>query len=287
MRHVIRLALLMVSALIVLLIVQGCQIGEPIEPVIGSLVGSLSPSRGHPTFDTTVIIQKSGGTFMYEVTGHDPVESSENTFDTTVDTWPWTCKVTWRHGDEVKTLMLTPTLVNSPPVIRKPRIGGAFGLWKAWPFEETTVFLNYQNDNFGHETGISDPDGDSWTLTGLEIKCDLNDYADTLFYPSRYGVEQYHIDQGEGCDAKDVYPAVVWYPMYIATESSNNGFPKSLTDLAGYEIVEKSVGKTTRWQNATITVTAEDQYGAVSTGRFVLPLAPHVAQTSSSTAFAG
>jgi len=286
MKHRIRLTLLVVGALITLLIVAGCQFGVPIDPVVAPLVGRLSPSRGHPEFDTTVSIEKTGGTFLYEVTGHDPVPSNSNTFDTTVDAWPWSCKVTWIQGDEVKIVTLTPTLVNSPPVIRKPRINGAFGLWKAWPYDKTTVFLNYQNDHLGHETGISDPDGDEWTLTGLEIKCDLNDEADTLFYPSRYGVEQYHIDNKSGCGARDVYPAAVWFPMYTAAEFSDNGLPKSPAPIPWYELLAMSVRKTVRWQNAELTITAEDCFGESSTERFLLPIAP-LLQTTSAMAFMG
>ena len=273
MKHSIRSTLLVVGLLVALMIVQGCQIGVPIDDVVVlPLAGYLSPSSGHPDFDTTVIMKETGGTFLYEVTGHDAVTSNENTFDTTVDAWPWSCKITWQLGDDIKTLTLTPTLVNSPPVIRKPRINGAFGLWKAWPYEQTTVLLNYSNDAQGHETGISDPDGDSWTITAFKIVCDSNDgEADTLFYPSRYGVLQYHVDSQEGCRAEDVYPAAVWYPTYIA-ELGENGLPESITPLPWYELLASFVTQTLRWQYATMTVTAEDALGASSTKEFSIPI---------------
>ena len=271
----IKITLLVMGLLIALLIVQGCQIGVPIEVVVAPLVGHLSPSRGHPDFDTTVIIQKTGGTYLYEVTGHDPVTSTENTFDTTVDAWPWSCKVTWMQGDEIGTLTLTPTLVNSPPTIRQPWMAGGYAV----PFWRTLLNFRYYGASCGSPaTGITDPEGDEWRVTSITIQCEYNDEPDTLFYPSIFGIKEFYVDASSGCNTIEVYPAAIWYPGYVAEIQSGSGLPfsiskkdgKSVDGDRGYPVLNPFVSPLFRAQDATITVTAEDSFGASSTESFII-----------------
>ena len=281
-----------IAALIVMAVLfvslTGCLI-EPRPIAETTLNAFLSPSTGHPAFETAVIVEdKDGGTYTYEATGQAAVQSAENEFKTIVDQYPWECVVTWTDGVDVATTTVRAGLENEGPVVNKPRIIG----WQGIPGSRTMVDCRYWAD-FNKETGIYDPEGDDWTMTSLVIKCENNNKPDTMFYPSIYGIKEFHVDVNTGCDTKDVYPAAIWYPTYTAAIDKDTKLPYSLRGHdgvaeTGYPAVKKSFRlPLQRKQEATITISAEDEYGASTTRTFTISIKAYSVQTVSSTAFDG
>ena len=95
-----------------LMILHGC--APPIVP--DQFRVTISPEAGHPPFEATITATERTGKYIYQPTGQEAVESTENTFSVTVDTWPWKCPVTWIDGDSVATATAQPRLVNERPV---------------------------------------------------------------------------------------------------------------------------------------------------------------------------
>jgi len=287
MKLAIRFTLFGVGMLLALLALSGCFGGTDLVAEVPSLTAFLSPSTGHPDFKTAVIVEdKDGGTYTYEATGQAAVQSAENEFKTIVDQYPWKCVVTWTDGIDVATTTVRAGLENEGPVVNKPRIIG----WQGIPGSRTMVDCRYWSDK---GTGIYDPEGDDWTMTNLVIKCDENTKPDTMFYPSIYGIKDFHVDVNTGCDTKDIYPAAIWYPTYAAAIEGVSNLPYSLRGHdgvaeTGYPAVKKSFRlPLQRKQEATITISAEDEYGASTTRIFTIPIKAYSVQTISSTAFDG
>jgi len=266
----IRSALFVTGLLLALLALNACLL-DPDPTIETNFSAMVSPSSVHPDAEVSVIAEKKdGGTYTFEPTGQAAVQSSENILKTIVGEYPWKCVVTWTDGISVATATVRVSLENEGPIINKPRL--SFG-WQGIPPYRTLIDCRYWADD---ETGIRDPEGDDWTMTGLVVQCSRNSDPDSLFYPSIYGIKEYHVDMGSGCDTIDVYPGAIWYPSYVAELDEATGLPLSLsTDdcgKKGYTRVKHYTMPTRRAQTATITISAEDEYGASTTKVFTLPI---------------
>jgi len=267
MKAISRLALIGLAVSLVLL--TGCLF----PTTDNQLSVSVTPSSGHPPFAVTVTAQdKGGGTYTYEATGEAAVQTTERSYQTVVHEWPWKCAVEWTDGDSVAQATACVELVDEPPVIREPWISCVYGV----PFMRTQIDLRYgSEDSLHYGPCITDPEGDEWMVTSITVQCDSKDDPDTLFYPSIYGIEEFHVDAGSGCDTIDVYPAAIWYPGYTAEIDTVTGLPFSLSEYdgdRGYPVLKDFTSPLFRAQNATITITVEDEFGASTTESFIIPI---------------
>lgn len=266
MKWIVRVGLFGIGLVIALLALSGCSVTPPPFEVV------VTPDSGHPPFAVTVTAQDmSGGTYTYEVTGMAAVQSTENVFKTVVHEWPWQCVVTWQDGDNVEHATVHVGLNNVGPTINRPLLDGKKDLWYGVPLERILVDCNYHEEDPLYPgylpvvTGIKDPDGDSWTLTALTIKCDLQDAPDMLFYPP-YRPGEVHADGIEN--------AAIWYPTYTGVTELISGLPYPPYPEQGYPwnpCLNNGV-PTMPPQDATITITAEDQFGASTTKTFRIPI---------------
>lgn len=234
----------------------------------------VTPDSGHPPFAVTITApDKGGGTYTYEATGEAAVQSTDRSYQTVVHEWPWQCRVTWTDGDSVAQATAHVALNNVGPTINRPLLDGKSDLWYGVPLERILIDCNYHEEAPlwpGYRpvvTGIKDPEGDRWTLIALDIKCDLQSPSDTLFYPPyRPGV--FHAD---GIDN-----AAVWYPTYIGPTEQISKLPYPPYPEMGYPFdpcLDNGVPKMPS-QMATITITAEDEFGARTTKSFTIPVGP-------------
>jgi len=270
LKTMIRSALVVTGLLLALLALNGC-LFDPDPTIETNFSVMASPSSVHPDAEVAVVAEKKdGGTYTFEPTGQATVQSAENVFRTIVGEYPWKCVVTWTDGISVATATVHITLENEGPIINQPRLSAG---WQGIPGYRTFIDYRYCADE---DTGIRDPEGDDWTMTRLVVQCDRNSEPDTLFYPSIYGIKEYHVDMGSGCDTIDVYPSAIWYPSYVAEIDGITGLPFSIsTDdggKKGYPVKEHYTLPIRRAQMATITISAQDEYGASTTRTFTIPI---------------
>ena len=279
MKLAIRFTLFCVGILFALLALNGCLIdlGSGVTPAPGNqLMVMVTPDSGHPPFEVTITAQdKGGGTYTFEPTGQAAVTSEDRSYETVVNEWPWECAVTWTDGDSVAKATVRVALVNEPPTIRQPWMAGSYGV----PFWRTLLDFRFHGASCGSPAkGITDPEGDDWEVTSITIQCEYNDEPDTLFYPSIFGIKEFYVDASSECNTIEVYPAAIWYPGYVAEIQSGSGLPfsiskkdgKSVDGDRGYPVLNPFVSPLFRAQDATITVTAEDSFGASSTESFII-----------------
>jgi len=271
MKAILRLALIGLASLVLL---TGCLF----PTTDNQLSVTVNPSSGHPPFAVTVTAQdKGGGTYTFEATGEAAFPTTERSYQTVVKDYPWKCAVEWTDGNSVAQATARVELVDEPPVIQRPWICGTYGV----PFMRTQIDLRYADeDHLHYGPCITDPEGDDWTVTSITVQCDSKDEPDTLFYPSIYGIKEFHVDAGSGCDTIDVYPAAIWYPGYTAEIDTVTGLPFSLSTQdgksgdgdRGYPVLKHFTSPLFRAQNATITITVEDEFGASTTESFIIPI---------------
>lgn len=325
MRTMIKLGLFGLGMLLALVILNGC-----FAPPQGPFDVMVTPDKVHPPCKVTITAPNmGGGTYSFESTGCAAVQSTERTHSVVIYEWPWSCRVTWMDGlggflEDVVTVGLD----NVGPTILRPLLDGKTDLWFGAPLERVLIDCNYHAEEPlypGYQsvvTGIIDPEGDDCTLIGLEIKCDLLDEPDTLFFPP-YRPGEFHAD---GIDN-----AAIWYPAYIspdlATDVEDEWERETVYDEGdkvqhGKYIYQCTKGHTAtankepfkgkKWHNfwkslggnvdvglpyppypeygypfdacmdndipfmpgqmATITITAEDQFGAATTETFRIPI---------------
>lgn len=325
MRLIIKLSLVGLGMLLSLACIYGC-----FGPTVGPFDVIVTPDSGHPPFKVTITVpDQGGGTYTYEATGCAAVQSTERMYSVVIYEWPWQCRVTWTDGlgDFLEDVVMVG-LDNVGPTIHRPLIDGKTDLWFGAPLERELIDCNYHAEEPlypGYQsvvTGIIDPEGDDWTLIGIEVKCDLLSEPDTLFFPP-YRPGKFHAD---GIDN-----AAIWYPAYISPDRAvgiesewrdgkkykvgnevycgnygyecikghNAGLWNKPREGANWQKCWESIGS--RWdiglpyppypeygypfdacmdndvpfmpgQEATITITAEDQFGAATTETFRIPI---------------
>lgn len=253
----------------------GCNISK-VSPI---LTITTNPPSGHPPFSITITAACSveGGTYTLTEEGKQPVSSNDGVFNANVIGWPYKATVTWTKGDSVVEATVGVKLADQPPVIRRPWIAGTYGI----PFWRTLIDLRYSGEDHMHYGPcITDPEGDAWEVTAIIVQCDNKDEPDTLFYPSIYGIKEFHVDSGSGCDTKDIYPVAIWYPGYTAEIDSVTGLPFSISQKdgksgagdRGYPVLKHFTSPLFRAQDATITITAEDEYGKSTTASYIVSI---------------
>ena len=263
-----------------LLALFGCNIGK-VSPF---LIITATPNGGHPPFSPviTAVCSAEGGAYTLTEEGKQPILSTDGVFTVTVDSWPYKATVTWTDGHRVARATVHVELIDQPPVIRRPWITGTYGV----PFWRTLIDLRYDGGRFHDGPCITDPDGDAWKVTSITVQCENKEEPDTLFYPSIYGIKEFHVDGSSGCNTVDIYPAAVWYPGYTAGIDDDTGLPFSISSQdgwfwdsereqywsRGYPVLEDFTSPLFRAQNATITITAEDDLGKSTTESFIFPI---------------
>ena len=258
-------ALGIVALIVIGLIVVGCT-STTSNP---TLAVTVTPGHGRPPFDVTITARCSvdGGTYALSINGAAAIESDSGVFTETVKSAPWNYTVTWEKHGSTASYSGSVVVENKPPIIRKPWINVG---WSVSPYTPVTIDMRYSAEL---KTGINDPDGDTWTVDSVVIKCDNKRKNDTLFFPTMFTVEKFHVDSGNGCSTHDIYPAAVWFPAYTATKyTSSPRLPKYPWQfggpLAGYVRAQTAPTTAFREQEATITITASDEFGASTTKSF-------------------
>lgn len=290
-----RTAVLLVLCLIAL---SGCmKVTEP-------LAVTVTPESGHPPFEVTITALAAGvGTYTFQLFSdqfgdlpYDTITNTDGLIAVTIyiDPRDWHVEVTWTDGNEFYgPVIVRVGLENEAPVIHQPQVTGK-SMAIPPPWTDAIRYLEVGQAytfNFTHmleyplypgyrarEWGIEDPDGDAWQIA--EVKCWAEkkgaEAPDSVFtYP--FSPDVFWVDG---------VPGFLVFPWWSG-ELDNQGRPMAPKPLpwpgnGGYVTLlcfEWNLCAGVKEQAYYVDVTAEDEYGAQSTGRFPYMLAPVGADT--------
>ncbi|NIA03547.1 MAG: hypothetical protein GWP12_03305 [Nitrospirae bacterium] len=153
-------------------------------PPSSTIQVQLSPDSGHPPFEVTITVTDiAGGHYTFKLPDRT-IQQDSNTITAVVDSVPWNVTVICSTGDNnVLTGSCSANIVNRGPTIMRPRLA-PYTDWFLHPRERTLLdFNHHDNSMYGEGTGIYDPEGDSWRIVDIEVKCQKKSDADSVFCP--------------------------------------------------------------------------------------------------------
>jgi hypothetical protein len=245
---------------LVLLVLTGCTLFEP--DAQQDFQVKVYPQGGHPPFEVTVVATPmEGGTYTFELPGAT-VKQSENRITATVDRVPWEVTVRWSSGTGVRHQeTATVEIDNRPPTIWRPKIAPSPD-WFFYPRERTLLDFNYTPGSmYDTPSGITDPDGDAWQIVEIKVLCSTKYMYDSIFYPP-YEPGVFHASYR----GQIIENACIVYPTYTGNLDEETGLPFPPNVEVGYPFDYRTDHNLTPGempsQKATLTVIAEDEWGA-------------------------
>lgn len=236
-------------------------------PYVNPMVVHVSPESGHPPFTVTIIVTgRDGGEYLFRFPDGD-VDTTEPSATATVDRLDWQGSVAWTRGDLHDAREFSVGVVNAPPVIGRPALA-PHPEWYLSPRERTLLDLNFRDGGaYGTWSGIYDPDGDEWRIVSIAIQAPLKADPDSIFCAPFDGT--YHATWHSNV----IKNACVVYPLYTGKSvgglpCSPRGMPEAGYPSSPYQECNLYYGKPFAEQRATITVVAEDSWGARATQAF-------------------
>ena len=95
-------------------------------------------------------------------------------------------------------------LVSAAGIINRPQVGRA-DTFRVQPYTRVVILFETSRDGYGNPTGLSDDR--VWSLTDVEVRCELKGVNDTIYTP---GDPQHH----DGISANGRANACYWFPLY-------------------------------------------------------------------------
>jgi len=256
-----------VARLMIFGLLLACLYGCYAPPAV-VLVVEVSPDSGRPPFEVTVTVTDMGeGTYTYEISGQEAVESTEAVFTTLVDRYPWKVRVTWTDGaGGFSEATATVGLENEIPV--------AHGLWTV-PNNYSDrglilIDLRYlehgcRNGTALSYTGFEDPD---YTAGGYSMENDAFTYhvevedvatgqRESIFYgPDRTlmrdeyvsgSIFYWFVNWSVVWDRDPPYPYPVWSPMVCPCPTPDPEPGAAATIEKRIYVSVREFGATRRW----------------------------------------
>lgn len=252
---------------LIFLVLTGCTLFEP--DVQQDFRVKVYPKSGHPPFEVTIVATPmDGGTYTFELPDETTIEQSDNELTATVDRDPWEVTVRWSSGTGIRhQKAVTVEIDNQPPTVRRPKLAPSPD-WFFRPRERTLMDFNYDPGSmYGPPSGISDPDGDAWHIVEIKVLCETKCMYDSIFCPP-YEPGVFHAT----FRGQLIENACIVYPTYTGEIDEETGLPFPPIVEEGYPYDYRSDHNLTPGemptQTATITVTAEDEWGARTTEYF-------------------
>jgi len=182
---------------------------------------------------------------------------------------------------EVVPPVMPPIHANTPPVILAPRVYPDDPILTPrvkylWDFN----FSSGTPATYGRPVGVYDPDGDSWRIVEVTMKCTERRYPETVYCPPRED-DVFHATY----NGRVVENAFLVFPL-TAYEGSGS-VPYAPVPLEGYPCDAAHQRNVfygiifPRTQEAILSVTVEDEHGARATGLFSYTVNPRETVTQS------
>ena len=251
-------------AVTVLSALFGCDLFQTSPPV--SLVVVINPNIEKVPYSATIVCTAPPGEYTFELPNETVGPQTANTLEVVVDSLNWEAVVSWTNGVNVRTSTVNATGNNPRPNIHGIRINGKNDLWQLKPMERTLieVIVYYENE---------------WRVSSFSVEGSNSSVPFTVFYPP-YEAGVCHAYWYSWI----IENACIVYPVYASIDTS--GLPYSPTGLdegypTSYQITNQffyDYGSSTEdeleipEQEATVSVTVEDEFGRLTTQTFLVPL---------------